>query len=576
MEALQRVALGEVSADTVVTGGRVIQTMHGGVERRDIAIKNGKIAAALPDATHVIGDETQVIEADGRFVSPGFIDAHAHMDHDQALEKTYPHVLKGGTTSLIEEVTFLGATFGAEAVEEMLALDAALPLDIYPTVPPQELFDTFEPPHADEEGKQALIDLADHPRVVGAGETAWIYVTGQDSGAEELFEAVRVRGKRVVGHGAGVRGEKLAAFATVATIDHEVVTGDEVVARLENGLTVVGRYGTTRDDIDAVVEAYNEVGPEGIALGTDGISPPILANEGYMDAVVRAAIDRGVAPVDAVTLATKRTAEHFNLDAKGVIAPGRDADLIVYGDLDTVNIDTVLAGGEVVVEGGEPVVGPRSHAYPDRFYDSINLEPSIEAFRVPAAVTEDGRVRAIQYERELVTSETIVVPPQVDGELTANPEEDIVKGSVIDRHPNGTGRGFTGFLTGFGLDRGAVATSLSVERPGVVVIGVNDRSMLTAVSHIKDMGGGWVVVDETVTAAFPTPLGGVCTQLDSVDEAAAHIEAIEAAARSLNLDIDRPLFAIQCLSHPGVPRMRLTYSGYADIPNRAVRGLGPA
>jgi len=576
MESLQRVALGKEAADTVITNGRVIQTVHGRIEDRDIAIVDGKIAAIFPDGTSAIGEETEVIDADDRVVSPGFVDAHAHMDHDQTLEKTYPHVLKGGATTLIEEVTFLGATFGAEAVREMLALDDLLEVDIRPTVPPQELFDTFEPAHADADGKQALLDLVDDDRIVGAGETGWIYVVGRDSGAGDLYKSIREQGKRVVGHGAGVANEKLSAFASVATIDHEVITGDEIVARLENGVDVVCRYGTTRDDIDAIADAYNRVGANGMTLGTDGISPRKLINEGYMDAVVREAIDRGVDAIDAIRMATKNPADHFKLDAKGVIAPGRDADIILFDELETVDINTVLSGGEVVVEDGQPLVSPQEHDYPDRFYDSINLEPSADIFRVSASEATQGTVRSIQYEQELVTSETVVEPPAEDGELHASPEDDILKATVIDRHPNGSGRAFTGFVTGFGMDRGAVATSLSVERTGVVVVGADDESMDTAVHRLKEMAGGWVAVEDgTVFEEFSTPVGGVCTDIDEVSDAARHYDEIEDAFTSLNIDIDRPLFGVQCLTHPGVPALRLTYSGYADIIGREVKELAP-
>jgi adenine deaminase len=576
MEPVQRVALGEAPADTVVRGGRVVQVLSGAVERRDVAVVDGTIAAQFEDATPVVGPETTVVDATGGVVVPGFVDAHAHMDHDQTLERTAPHVLAGGTTTLIEELTFTGANFGARAVAEFLALDDELPLDVRPTVPPQELFEAFEPAHADGEGRAALIDCLEDDRVVGAGETGWIYVVGRDSGAGDLYRAVRERGKRVVGHGAGASGRKLAAFATVATIDHEVIAGDEVLERLENGIHVVGRFGTTRDDIDAVVDAYERVGPAGISLGTDGVSPGLLLEEGYMDAVLREAIDRGVDPVDAVRMGTVHTAEHFGLDRKGVLAPGYDADLVVLDDLETVDVDTVLAGGEMVVTDGTPDVGPWSHDYPVSFYDSIHLTPDPAVFEVEAGAAVDGEVRAIRYERELATAETTVEPAVGNGHLHARPDANVAKATIVDRHPDGEGRGFTGFVEGFGIEHGAVATSLSVERTGVVVLGTDEGAMETALRRVKEMGGGWVTVDgDGVDVAFPTPVAGVCTEVETVREAADRYEAVEASVRSLGVDIDRPLFGLQCLCHPGVPAIRLTFSGYADILGREVLGLSP-
>ena len=325
-----------------------------------------------------------------------------------------------------------------------------------------------------------------------------------------------------------------------------------------------------------------------------------------MDAVVRRAIEEGVAPVDAIRMATLNPARHFGLDAEGVgsLSPGSAADVVVLDDLESVAVSTVLSGGEVVYadhdgdgRGGarEALVEPRSHDYPDRFYDSAAVSADPDRFRVPASVAgPDGEVRAIERGRGLLSGETTVAPPVAGGELVADPDADVLKAALLDRHPGrergGDGgarngeRGFTGFLTGFGLDSGAVATTVVWETTAVLAVGADDDAMAAAVERVADLGGGWAVVEsgsETasrdppeVLAELPAPVAGVCADAP-VEDVAAGMDAVEDALGRLGASGDRPLLALQTLAFPGVPALKLTVSGYADVLDRELVGLTP-
>lgn len=568
MNDLQPVAFGDEPADLVIANGRVLLPETGEFRARDAAVVDNRIAALPENAAPVTGPETEVINADDHAVVPGFIDAHTHLDFFQSFETAYHYSLEGGTTAAITECSAMGNAFGADGVEQFLAATAYLPVTVRVAVPPTPLFDTFEPPRATGEAAERLIELLEHDRVVGVGGSDWIHAVGRDTPAEALYERARELNKPVTGHAAGCRGANLAAFASIVDNDHEAVSADDVIARAENGIHVVGRYGSLRDDIDALAAAYDRIGTA-CSLSTDGMWPRDLLDEGHMDAVVRRTIEAGIDPVDAIRMATLNPARHFGLDDRGSLAPGAVADVVVLSDLEDVDVRTVISDGAVVVENGTATVGPRTREYPDRFYGTADVRTDSERFAVPAV---EGSVRAIRYDEGLLSSETTVEPPIEGGELRADPDRGIDKIALLDRHPDGDGGGFTGFLTGFGLERGAAATSITWERAGVLVVGTDADSMASAAKRVRELGGGWVVVDDGVLAEVPFHIGGTCSDRD-IEETATLLGTVEDALYSLGASVDRPLTGLQTLTFPGVPALKLSLSGYVDVLNRELVGL---
>lgn len=300
-----------------------------------------------------------------------------------------------------------------------------------------------------------------------------------------------------------------------------------------------------------------------------------------MDAVLRRAIEADVEPLVAIRMATEHPADHFDLHRRGRIAPGHVADLVVLDDLASVDVAEVIAGGDHVVRGGVAMVDSQPHDYPERFTESVSLDLDERPFHVPAVDVPDGRVRALAFddgdgvhETSVLTSqETVVEPPIVDGGLVADPDTDVLKAACLNRHPDGDGGGFVGFVTGYGLDNGAVATTLAWELPALVVIGADDRDMRHATAHLQAIGGGWVVVrDGTMLADLPATIGGVAADT-LIQETAENQQAVETAIRDCRATIDRPLLAPQTLTFMGVPEIRFCFSGYADVYARSVRGL---
>lgn len=566
MNDLQPVALGHQPADLVVEDGHVLLPEIGEFQPRDVAIVNNRIAALPEDAAEVVGPDTEVIHADGEAVVPGFIDAHTHLDLFQCYELAYHYSLEGGTTTVISECSAFGA-FGPRGITEFLAATAYLPVTVKAALPPTPLFDTFEPAEATDEDASELIDLLDDDRIVGVGETDWIHAVGHDTPAEALYERAHELGKPVTGHAAGCRGEKLAAFSSLIDNDHEAISREGVIERTENGIHVVGRSGSVRDDIEALAAAADRIDPAECSLSSDGVWPRDLT-DGHMDRVVRRAIEAGIAPTDALRMATLSPARHFGLDDRGSLAPGNVADVVVLSDLEEVRAETVISGGETVVRNGSATVGPRNREYPKEFYDAVSIPTDPGTFSVAAS---GGSVRTISLEGGLLTGETRASPPVEDGQFRPDPEGDLLKVALLDRRRGHDG-GFTGFLTGFGLESGAAATSLTWERPGVAVVGTDETEMARAAARVEEMGGGWAVADDGIVAELPLRVGATCSDLD-VGETGTLLGTIESALRSRGVGVGRPLLAVQTLSFPGVPSLKLSFSGYADVRARELVGL---
>jgi adenine deaminase len=572
------VSLGDDEADLVVRNGRVFRPESAEFVLADLAVVDGRVAAQLEDRTTgpVVGDDTTVVDASGQHVVPGFVDAHTHVDTIQTLGAAYPHHLAGGTTSLVAELNGFQLLFGVPGVEALLDVAADIPVAVRFVVSPLSLVDTFEEPRPVDTG--ALCDLLARPEVCGVGEFPWIHAVGRESGAEELFERARQESKPISAHGAGCRGGKLQALAGVVDNDHEAISAEGFQERVRAGSHAIARSGSVRDDAPAFGEAYEEFGRTRIAefsLATDGTGPGSLLEEGHMDAVLRRVIDAGVAPADAFRLATLNPARHFGLDGRGTLAPGSVADIVVLDDVETVAVDTVVAGGEVVVRDGEPLVEPRSHSYPDYFYDAVDVSLADDACLVSAGAAVDGRVRAIEHRRGLVTAET-TVQPGIDGKhLVPDPATDALKLVHVDRHPDGDGDAFAGFLTGYGLESGAAATTLTWDTTSLVGVGADDADLGTAMERVIELDGGGVVVEDgDVVAELALPIGGRSTDRP-LAETAQRLDDIETALRSRGVTADRPLLAVQTITFVGVPALKLGRTGYADVTGPDVVGLAP-
>ena len=582
MNELQPVARGSDPADVVVRDGRVYA--GGSFRDRDVAIRGDRIAALLDDSTPVVGPETTVLDASNRLVLPGLIDAHEHADVHLSIERKATALLETGTTSVVSESSGLGTAFGVRGVETLLDVTADHPLSVFLSVPPQLLYDTFEPTRADEAEATALEELLTHERIVAVGEVDWIHVVGRDSPAERLFDRAERENVRVVGHGAGCSGDRLRAYATVVDNDHEAIATDGVLERAANGIHVVGRCGSIRDDLDALTAALidpeSPLDPTDVSLSTDGVWPEDLLDGFGMAEVVRRTIEAGVDPGVAIDAASKNPARHFGLPGRGVIEPGAYADLLVVPDLETMGVECVVADGDVVVADGESRLSVPDVTYPEFVSGTIDLDVRPDHFVVAESDALDGPVRAMAVGEGLLTTETMVEPDRETGNLGPAPERDVLTVTIFDRTGALDGQRerpesnpFTGFLTGFGLETGAVSTTVAWEVPAVVTVAADTSDAVVATERIDSMGGGFAVAREgELVTELPYAVGGAAADL-AVETVANGFAGLREALRSAGVTDERPLLTLQTLTFPGVPVLKLSPSGYADLSTRSIVGL---
>lgn len=577
--ALVRVATGAVPADTVIRGGRVVNVFTGEVLRQDVAVAAGRIAFVGEDARHTVGPRTELIDAGGCYLVPGFIDGHVHVESSMlSLTQFCQAVLPRGTTAIFMDPHEIANVLGLEGVRLLLQEGRDLPLKVFATVP------SCVPaaPHLEDGG--ATLDPAQvaealtWPGAAGLGEVMDFpgVLDGDERMHEEIRAALRL-GKPATGHYAHPDlGRGLVAYAASGvSSDHESTTAGDVLARLRLGMWAMLREGSAWRDVKQTVKAITEAGVDArrAVLVTDDCHPHTLVTEGHMDRVVRRAIFEGLRPVTAIQMATINPAEYFGVDGElGSIAPGRRADILFLTDLAGVNVHQVMVDGRVVAHEGRLLSPPRDPAYPDLVRHTVRLpRPLAPVDFAVAGLPGAGdmpegevRVRVIEVlEAKVLTRHLIVSLPGRGGKLQAHPDRDIAKVAVAERHGRNGGMSL-GFVQGFGLRRGAVASTVAHDSHNLLVVGVDDADMAAAGNALLECGGGMVAVaGGTVLARVELPIAGLMSDRPAREVAAAVAE-LGQAWRDLGCQLASPFMTMSLLALPVLPELRITNRGLVD------------
>jgi adenine deaminase len=542
------VARGDEPADVVVRGGRVLTVFTREWLDTNVAIADGWIAG-LGDYK---GRET--VDADGKYVVPGFIDAHMHLESSKLLPDEFARlVLPLGTTAVVADPHEIANVLGTDGVHWLLDASAELPLDVYFMASSCVPASSFESPRrsltvGDLEGllrRRRVIGLAEMMNFPGV-------IAGDDAELAKLALATHVDG-----HAPGVLGRDLQAYAAAGIrSDHEASSVEEGRERLRAGMWLLIREASAARNLETLLPLVQEYGPHRIAFCTDDREPEHIADDGHLNAMVRDAVAFGISPEDALVLASHNAATYHRLDHLGAIAPGRQADLLLLADLQNFVPDLVL-------KRGRPVAEIPSTPVPDWVRHTVRIGAlGPEMFRIP---WNGDRVRIIGLvEGQIITESLADEPGRGRGEAVADPDRDLAKIAVIERHL-GTGRIGLGFVRGFGLRRGALATTLSHDAHNVVVVGVDDTSMAFAVRRIANIGGGIVVVDGADTLAeLPLPVAGILSDRP-LDEVVAGSHAIVAAAAELGSTIEAPFQLLAFLALSVIPSLKITDRGLVDV-----------
>jgi adenine deaminase len=544
------VARGDEPADVVVRGGRVLSVFTREWLEVDVAIADGWVAG-LGDYE---GRET--VDASGRYVVPGFIDAHMHLESTKLLPDEFARlVLPLGTTAVVLDPHELANVLGTDGVHWLLDACDGLPLDYYFMASSSIPASAFESPRRPLLSGD-LESLLRRRRVIGLAEMMNFpgVINADESELEKLALATRVH---VDGHAPGVLGKPLNAYAAAGIrSDHEALTVEEGRERLRNGMWLLIREASMARNLQALLPLVQEFGTNRIAFCTDDRDPEDIAENGHINGMVREAVASGVAPEDAIVLATLNPATWHRLWHLGAIAPGYQADVLVLPDLERFQPEVVLKAGRPVEEIPRPEV-------PEWVKHSVRNRPVAAAdLRIP---WDGGPARVIGLVSDQVVTENLLAEPMVaDAAAVADSSRDLAKIAVIERHL-GTGRIGLGFVGGSGLDRGALASSVAHDAHNIVVVGMSDEDMARAVARLGELGGGIVVVDDgEVAAELPLPVAGLLADAP-LAEVIEQSLACNEAARRLGWSGATPFLTLSFLALSVIPSLKITDRGLVDV-----------
>jgi adenine deaminase len=542
MESLQRrlaVARGDEPADLVVRGGRVLSVFTREWLEVDVAVVDGVVAG--------LGryDGRESLDASGGYVVPGFIDAHMHLESVKLMVDEFARlVLPLGTTAVVADPHEIANVLGVDGVHWLLDASADLQLDVYFMAPSCVPASPFESPlRALTPGD--LESLMRRRRVLGLAEM--MNFPGVVAGSEgELAKLALDGAQHVDGHAPGLLGPALQAYAAAGIYsDHEALTVEEGRERLRAGMWLLVREASMARNLRALLPLVEEYGPWRIAFCTDDRDPEDIADAGHVNGMVREAVAAGIAPEDAVLMASLHPALWHGLARHGAIGPGYVADLLILPDLVSFHPSAVLKRGRPIEDG------PRVEI-PDWVRQSVRIAPlAPEDF----AIDVSGNVRAIGLVEDQVVTESLVRDAS---------DRDLAKIAVVERHL-ATGRIGLGFVSGSGLGRGALASSVAHDAHNLVVVGMSDEDMALAVDRLAELGGGIVAVDgRRVLAECPLPVAGLLSDAPLAD-VIAQSRACNDAAHGLGWSGATPFLTLAFLGLSVIPHLKITDRGLVDV-----------
>jgi adenine deaminase len=516
----------------------------------DVAIVDGFVAG-LGDY-----DGTEIVDVSGRYVVPGFIDAHMHLESTKLLPDEFARlVLPLGTTAVVADPHEIANVLGSDGVHWLLDFCDDLPLDVYFMASSCVPASSFESP------RRALNDgdlesLLRRRRVLGLAEM--MNFPGVIAGDERELSKLRLQGaEHVDGHAPGVIGKELNAYVAAGIrSDHEMLTVEEGRERLRAGVWLLIREASMARNLEALVPLVLEFGPAQIAFCTDDRDPDDIVDDGHINGMVRKAVALGVEPADAIVCATINPARWHGLRHLGAVAPGYQADLLVLPDLESFRPELVLKAGRRIGEIVRPDV-------PEWVRQSVRVAPLSRANF--AVASNGGSIRVIGLVPDQVVTESLVDRPTVEGGFAvADPARDLAKIAVVERHL-ATGRVGLGFVGSSGLRRGALASTVAHDAHNVVVLGVSDDDMLAAVQRVVELSGGIVAVDGgRVVAECPLPVAGLFS-VATLDEVIAQSRACTDAAKALGWSGATPFLTMAFLALSVIPALKITDRGLVDV-----------
>lgn len=571
-------AMGRLPADLVVRNGKWVCVQSGEViPNTDVAVLDGRIAFVGTSAEHTIGEHTQIIEAEGRYLCPGLLDAHMHVESGMLTVTEFVRaVAPRGTTGMFVDPHEIANVFGLDGVRLMVDEAAIQPIHVFVQMPScVPSAPGLETPGA-MIGPKEVAEAMQWEGIIGLGEMMnFPGVFNGEPNVHAELEETRKAGKVIGGHYASPDlGLPFHGYiAGGAEDDHEGTTLEDAVQRARQGMKVMMRYGSAWHDVAAQVKAITELGLDSrhFILCTDDSHSATLVQEGHMDRVVRHAIGQGLRPMQAIQMATINTAAHFGLSRDlGMIAPGRYADIVLVRDLVNFHADLVIARGKVIAENEKLVIELSSFSYPDWATHSVRLKRPIDPadFDLNVQHPQQGRVVANVIgviENQAPTRHLKREVNIRNGKVMLEGERDLAKIALVERH-RASGIVQVGLVSGFQFDqRCAIATTVAHDSHHMIVVGTDEPMMAQAANFLAEKGGGQVVIkDGQVIGFVHLPIAGLMSN-KRAEMVAAEAESVLQGFKACGCPLNNPNMQLSLLALVVIPALRISDRGLVDV-----------
>jgi adenine deaminase len=545
---------GEQAADLVIKNVHLFNVVDGSTVKTDIAVVGDRIVG-----THGEYSGREEIDGTGLTAVPGFIDTHLHVESSLVTPFEFDRcVLPHGVTTAICDPHEIANVLGAEGIRYFLDSSLETVMDLRVNLSSCVPATAFETSGACLEIED-LLPYRDHPKVIGLAEFMnFPGVLGRDP--KVLAKLAAFQDGHIDGHapllsGLGLNGYLAAGIKT----DHEATTAEEALEKLAKGMTILMREGSVSKDLEALAPILTPDVSAFIALCTDDRNPLDIAEEGHLDSMIRRLIAKGIRPLDAYRAASWSAANAFGLKDRGTIAPGRRADIALLSDFEDCRVAKVISGGVVA---SDDVFSKRNIIEPVGL-DSVNVDAVTSSkFDIPARNSEADVIGVVPG--KIITEHLKRTLPVAGGKTLVDLKQDVLKVAVVERHKR-TGNIGLGFVNGFGMQHGAIASSVGHDSHNICVVGADDAAMAHAVNRVIALKGGFAVADsEGVEAELALPLAGLMS-LEPFETVKASLEDLRAAAKDLGCTLAEPFLQVAFLPLPVIPHLKITDFGVFDV-----------